>query len=255
MSETTIVGKAGDIKQKIRLLSLPYQGDVLYNPLKLDIREDGIFCAVQSQRKTSFLQAKTDLGKIDGTGDVVVDSEELLKFLDVYRPEENVRIHVGDTIRIEGDRKTSTVYGQALDPLVPATLPEFDDGIVQFKVGEDEYLPATARTEIDAGNLAGLIDDAKTVDVASFELDFDPHQAQAKLGSLRAKHNEIDVLLDCHVEGDGARTVIGDDFVHLFSNLIGDVEVQFGDNMPLVAIYENDDRDRFVYALSPRKED
>jgi hypothetical protein len=254
MTDATIVGNAGHIRQQIERLSLPYQGDVLFNPLKLDIRENGVYCAVQSPRKTSFLKAKVDLGKVDGDDDVVLDSQDLLTFLGNYDRDEQVRITVGDTVTIDGERRSSTIYPQNLEPRVPASLPQFEDGIVQYRVGEDEYAPAQAVAEIASEHLAELVDDANTIDVASFPLRFGPRESTASLGSLKPKHNQIDVLLDADVEGERAETVIGEDFIHLFSNIRGEVEVQLRDSAPLVVVHEPADSDRIVYVLAPRKD-
>lgn len=247
----TIRAKAGDIKEMVTAYSLPYSSDVLFNPLRLIIKDGEIRTALQAQTKTAFVQAKATIGEVEGEGEVVIDTLELTKFLGLYAPSETVTISFTDgVVEMQGSKKKVTLYPQAETPTVPSVLPSVEDGVVQYRTG-----PATTKVVVDADDLSDLINDAKAVEVAEFPLEFYTEQnSQVSLGSHGAKHNQIQVALDCKVEGEDASTTIGEDFAFLFNNLTGEVELQLTDGHPLAVIAEWE-WGRALYILTPRKAD
>ena len=183
---TVIRNRAGALVEILRKLSLPYQNTTLFNPLRISISNGSAKVENQSTSKTSFIRAQVNLGVVEGDGDVTIGSLEMLKFLSLYKSEEEITITIGEVVTIQGTSKKSTIYPQALVPLVPPNLPQLKEGVLQYKSG-----PAVTFVEVEAAELASLIDDAQTVEVASFPLQFSPEGSTVSLGGLEAKKNSI----------------------------------------------------------------
>lgn len=247
---SSIYAKAEEIDRVVRHATCPFKGETLFNPMRLMFEDGEIKTATQSSTKTAFVQGVASAGKVQGGDEVVLDADEFRGFLDLYPPDEDLSISFGDKVTIEGRKRKATLYPEALSPRIPSTIPDVVEGVVKFQSG-----PATTKVRLQASELSGLIDDARTVEVSEFPLQFSATSgSEVALGSTEPQHNEIEVKIDAEVEGEDAGTLIGEDFAFLFNNLEGDVELQLSDGHPLV-VFSRKEWGRWMYVLTPRRPD
>lgn len=243
--DVTWVARSGHILDTLQALGLPNGKEALFNPLPLEFRPGGLRCTSQSQAKTSFLVAEIDDPGISSEGSVVVNVLELIKFVKLYEPGEEVVITFSDPIVIQGATRRSTVHpdGSAPTPLGGA-VPEFKDGVVQFKSG-----PPTAFLSVDVSTLSGLLQDAKTVDVPTFPLRATPDGLVVELGSAEAKKNSITRTIPVNIDGDEGSVRVGEDFAYVLGQAKGVLHLQMKDKHPLVVTNSG-----IHYVLLPRVE-
>ena len=263
-----ITATAESLLHGFSLFSLPLASEPLFKVLALEIdpTERKVRNTVQSENKASFMHGVINHWQIEGEASkIVVDAEELLKFLGAFGPKDVVSIDFGETIVLKSSRKRAVIYPEALTPLIPESLPKVKEGVAHYRVkpGVEEFVPAETRATVPTDAFREFINDSKliydTPAKSIFPLRFEPNSENAKgsiraaLGSEQSKHNIVETTVETEVTGVPIEIKLSKDFINIFHNVDKHCSIQLTANKPVVILVEQESY-KLLYVTAPLRE-
>lgn len=217
----SIVGSASSIVKLIKRLALPSvsgNGKCLINPLPLRFEDGSVYTEAASSYKATVAWGKLSCNAM-GSGDVCIDPDEVIKFLNQFGSED-VTIEFGDDIVIEGEHKTASLQSESAPPPFLGRTPEKDGHKYILKKGESTTVVSTTAEE-----MRRPIADAKVVGVQTYTLTFSPEGSFVDVGGLHERGREIRNRIDAIVSGDPVEVRIGMDYAAVFTFTSGPVTI------------------------------
>jgi len=237
------------------MFSLPIGSEPLFKVLALRVGQGKVINTVQSENKASFMHGEIRHWQVEGEAEVVLDAEELLKYLGVFDAKDVVSMEFGDTVTLKGSRKRAVLYPEALEAKIPPSLPQIKDKRVHYRVGLD-MVPATTIAIIPTDAFKEFISDSKVVFGAQkpiFPISFEDGAVVASLGSTEAKHNIIETRVETKVDGEPVKTRLSHDFINIFQNLDTHCEIHLSAGKPVVVVVQAETY-RLLYVTAPLRE-
>jgi hypothetical protein len=250
-----------------RKLALPVGQTMLFTPLPLDVGNGKVECKVLNAPSQCLAVGSIIRWKVQGeTRRVIVDAEELMKYLGRFQSDEEVTIDFTDDAKIflQNDRKRVTIHQQALSPTIPSRLPRFKEGTGYYRTSppdvpeeKAEYAKTDVSVMVPVEGLGvkDIIDDEDVFSAKQklYDIIISPSGVQSIVGNEEAKHAIIETKIKVADIKGGAQASfrLPESFRHTFSNLEGMVNLQGTTGKALFVLYKREGAE-FVYILSPR---